>query len=147
MQNMMNVDAECALTQSWVNWNYPNEHTQTHIHPNSIASGVLYLESTEQNNLIVFHKPYSQTTRNYLDPKTFESPNPNGKPQFYEAFYRLVVKNGDFIIFPSYLAHSVPRNTTNQKRISLAFNSVTKHKIGANKRLTEIDYKILLENS
>jgi uncharacterized protein (TIGR02466 family) len=147
MQNMMNVDAECALTQSWVNWNYPNEHTQTHIHPNSIASGVLYLEATSQNNVIFFHKNYSQTTRNFLDPKTFSHPNPNGEKKFYETSYPINLTNGDFIIFPSYLPHSVPRNMTSEKRISLAYNSVTKHRIGSNKRLTEIDYKILIENS
>lgn len=147
IRNKMNVDGECLLTQSWVNWNYPNEHTQQHIHPNSIASGVLYLEATDSNNVIVFHKLYAQTTRNFIDPKPFNPANPDREKKYTDSTMPINLKNGDFIIFPSYLPHSVPPNRSNQKRISLAYNSLTKHKCGSYGRITEIDYKILAENS
>ena len=36
--------------------------------------------------------------------------------------WELPTKAGDLILFPSYLTHSVPKNESNEKRISLAFN-------------------------
>ena len=38
----------------------------------------------------------------------------------------IIVKNGDLILFPSTLMHSVKTNTTDKERISLAFNSFIK---------------------
>lgn len=147
IQNKMNVDGESLLTQSWVNWNYPNERTQQHIHPNSIASGVIYLEATKKNNIIFFHKLYAQTTRNFIDPAPFTPPKPEREIKYTDSSIPITLRTGDFIIFPSYLPHSVPQNKTEEKRISLAYNSLTKQRCGTYARITEIDYKILAENS
>ena len=41
------------------------------------------------------------------------------------------------LLFPSYLPHSVPTNTTNYIRKSLSFNIVPKKGLGVEKHLTE----------
>lgn len=127
------IDGESIITQSWVNANRPNEFAHLHTHPNSFASGVLYLYVNDKNGEIKFHGPSRQnSTINYtLKPKPIK-PDVDG-----EIFS---VKTGDLIIFPSFLPHSVPKNTSNETRWSMAFNSLTKNVIGEYETLTEFRF-------
>jgi uncharacterized protein (TIGR02466 family) len=149
MESKMAIDGECGITQSWVNWNHPKEHTHLHTHPNSIVSGVLYLEVEEnKNNVIVFHRINQDvgSGKNIIEPPLFRRPNPNVERKYVDNSHPIFLKNGDLLLFASYLPHSVPPNQASTKRISLAFNSMIRHKIGGYERLTELDYKILAEN-
>ena len=44
------------VTQSWLNYTKPGEYHHTHEHPNSILSGVLYIDADWENDKIVFHR-------------------------------------------------------------------------------------------
>lgn len=147
MERKMGIDGECAITQSWVNWNHPKDYTHLHTHPNSIVSGVMYLDvETDGNNVIFFHRQDASFSKNIIEPPMFKQPNPNVELKYIQNSVPIYLKNGDLILFPSYLPHSVPVNKSNSVRISLAFNSIIRHKIGSYDRLTELDYKILQEN-
>ena len=129
-REILDIDGFGMITQSWVNVNKPNEFTHRHVHPNSFVSGVLYLSVQGQNAGIMFHKPQHQSNNGTytLQPKS------TGKDAQSEM---VSVKNGDLVIFPSFLMHSVPKNTTDTDRWSLAFNSLTKDTVGDYARLTE----------
>lgn len=131
--DVLQIDGQALITQSWVNANKPNEFTHLHVHPNSFVSGVLYLQVSGENAGIRFHKyqHVSSNTTYTLQPKT------TGKDFGSELFE---VKSGDLIVFPSYLPHSVPKNSTNDIRWSLAFNVLTKDTIGDLNRLTEFKF-------
>lgn len=133
-REILDIDGMAMLTQSWVNVNKPTEFTHRHVHPNSFASGVLYLSVQGQNAGIVFHKPtqHSSNTTYSLQPKS------TGRDVPHEM---VNVRNGDLIVFPSYLPHSVPKNLTSENRWSLAFNALTKDAIGDYGRLTEFKYQ------
>lgn len=149
MESKMAIEGECGITQSWVNWNHPKEHTHLHTHPNSIVSGVLYLQVEEnKNNLILFHRLNQDigSGKNIIEPPMFKQPNDKVERKYVDGAQAVFVKNGDLILFASYLPHSVPPNHGSSKRISLAFNSMVRHKIGGYERATELDYKILAEN-
>lgn len=126
----LQIDGRALVTQSWVNANKPGEHTHRHIHPNSFASGVLYLSVSGENAGIMFHKPthYSSNVTYTLQPR---SNNADVESEMFP------VSTGDLIAFPSYLTHSVPKNTTDQTRWSLAFNSLTQDVVGSYDGLTE----------
>ena len=89
-------DAKPYITQSWLNYTEPNEHHHGHEHPNSIISGVFYIDAPDKNmgNL------YFENGKEY-------EPIPN----------RL-------ILFPADLKHGVKPNLSNQSRISMSFNYV-----------------------
>ena len=62
---------------------------------------------------------------------------PNENYGFSNHAAALNVEPGMLLLFPSYLPHSVPTNTTNYIRKSLSFNVVPKKGLGVEKHLTE----------
>jgi len=130
ISEVLQIDGDAKITQSWINSNSTGESAHRHVHPNSFASGVLYLSVFGSNANITFHQPMhnsSQTTYT-LVPKLL---NREGLTKTVD------VAIGDLILFPSYFPHSVSKNTTNKTRLSLAFNSLTKETVGDYSTITE----------
>jgi len=134
------IKGKARITQSWVNQNGPGHHTHTHIHPNSIVSGVLYIQTNKDNGIITFHKAGGLNNGNdyswSLSPKQYEN-LPQDNPYSWGTF-KVPVESGDLILFPSYFTHSVPKNETKEDRWSLAYNSVTENTLGDDESLTEL---------
>jgi uncharacterized protein (TIGR02466 family) len=117
------------ITQSWLNYTETNQHHHKHQHPNSLVSGVFYINCNENFDKIKFFKEYVYKTIQ-LETKEFNVWNS-------ESWW-FPVKTGDVILFPSSLSHMVETKEGNNTRISLAFNVFIKGKIGSNKLLTEL---------
>ena len=84
-----------------------------HSHPNSLLSGIFYLDVNENSAPIIFH-----------DPRPFRKfvAMPRGKETL--ASYEKIVmlpENGLLLIWESWLEHEVPKNNSD-KRITLVFN-------------------------
>lgn len=139
-QNILNiVYPQYSITQSWVSYKHPNEKHIEHTHPNSLISGVFYWELKDDSlPKINFHKSEISNTFS-LVPKRVNGELPN--PILGDTI-TYPIKPGMIFLFPSYLAHSVSINKTNQIRKSLAFNSVPKNGIGDESSLTEFKYNI-----
>lgn len=115
------------ITQSWLNYTNKGEFHHEHSHPNSYLSGVLYINTTE-NDCITFHKQeYEQIQLGIKEYNTFNS-----------STWRVPVREGMIIIFPSNLKHSVDKIKEDKTRISLSFNSFIKGTLGDQKNLTEL---------
>lgn len=134
MHHVLAVDGEVAITQSWVNKNRPNEHTPSHMHANSMVSGVFYLDVPNGAH-IMFHKeaPYGTYVLDF--PINEDRGNYSA---FAHTYHQVNVKSNDLVLFPSMLYHSVPPNKSNLNRYCLAFNSITKHQIGHDEHLNTI---------
>lgn len=134
------IKGKSRITQSWLNQNGPGHHTHTHIHPNSIVSGVLYVQTTKENGFIKFHKAGGLNNGNdyswSMAPTQYENV-PQDNPYSWGNF-SVGVETGDLIMFPSYFTHSVPKNETQDDRWSLAYNSVTHDAIGDDEMLTHL---------
>ena len=119
------TDCSIYITQSWVNITNNNQHHHIHTHPNSFASGVLYLQ-TGPDDIIRFTSSIHQSISIY--------------PKHYTKLNSIVVDRfitqGDLIIFPSHLQHNVPLITGQHTRISLSFNTFIKGSIGNEEGLT-----------
>ena len=89
-----------------------------HTHPNNDLSGVYYLQADPGATHITFDDPRPQT--NIMSPVTREITAENA------GQIHLGVKEGMLIMFPAWLAHSVPVNSSARERISLAFNVMFK---------------------
>jgi len=127
------------ITQSWVSYKNPNQSHKTHQHPNSIISGVFYwADNALQNPKITFTKTQVSTTW-ILSPQKQQNSNHNNSN--YEGVIDITLTPGSIILFPSYLPHGVEENSTDEKRKSLAFNSIPTNRLGAEEELTEFKYK------
>jgi len=116
------------ITQSWLNYTKENESHHKHYHSNSYVSGVLYIDVDENKDKIWFHKDGYEA----LKPEVKEHHLFNSRNWFFP------VKNFDIILFPSNLSHSVETKSEKNTRISLAFNTFFKGKIGSLGSLTEL---------
>ena len=106
------------LQNSWVVKHKSNDWGQPHSHGNSLLSGVYYLNTDNQSGNILLHKPgsytnvFHQSTRLPFD----EVDNINCET------WNIKPNNGDILLFPSHLVHSIEKNKSNIIRYALAFN-------------------------
>ena len=120
------------ITQSWLNYTEESQYHHKHEHPNSVVSGVLYLDTDVKNDKIVFSHPirYQQIQ---VDVDRFNAWNS-------DSWY-VPVKTGELFMFPSSLSHQVIVKKGNNTRISLAFNTFYKGTMGSKDRLFELKIK------
>ena len=110
------------LTESWYKETVPGDDHLDHNHPNSMLSGVVYLNvpkgNTHHEGLNLIHVEnrgvfkhhdfrYDYTPTKYNQISTF-----------------IPVETGDIVLFPSYLYHFVSRNESeNESRRIISFNT------------------------
>jgi uncharacterized protein (TIGR02466 family) len=116
------------ITQSWLNYTETNQYHHKHQHPNSLISGVFYVNCHEEHDKIKFFNDNYKTIK--LEIKDWNMWNS-------ESWW-FSVKTGDIILFPSSLTHMVESKQGDNTRISLAFNVFIKGTVGNNKNLTEL---------
>ena len=116
------------ITQSWLNYTETNQFHHKHAHPNSLVSGVFYINCHEEHDKIKFFNDNYKTIK--LEIKDWNMWNS-------ESWW-FPVKTGDVILFPSSLIHMVETKQGDNTRISLAFNVFIKGTVGNNKNLTEL---------
>jgi hypothetical protein len=117
-------DIKPYITQSWLNWTKKDESHHSHIHQNSIISGVFYIE-TDAEDKIYFN--------NHV-PNTFKI-QPTEYNELNSAVWWLETKKMSLLLFPSHLNHEVYVKKNNTTRISLAFNTFVTGYLGAKDQL------------
>lgn len=124
-------DIKIYVTQSWLNYTEENEFHHKHEHPNSFVSGVFYIDSDKDNDLIKFFNPISYKQ---ISPEI----NKDKYNPYNSASWFFPVETGKIIMFPSSTTHQVDDKKGSNTRISLAFNTFLKGKIGPNEDLAEL---------
>ena len=107
-------EVDFEITCCWASMSPPDAAHGMHNHPNNFLSGVYYVQTNKGANTINFHDPRSQA----------EIIKPPAMGLTAENTDQVVVKvrNGTLLIFPSWLAHSVDANRSDETRISISFN-------------------------
>ena len=118
-----------SITQSWLNINKKGDSHHLHNHPNSMISGVFYIECIEKDS-IIFKNPN-------LLPQQFVL----NQTQHHGSYNVFPISQLDLILFPSWLEHKVSKNETDGERISLSFNTKFKGKAGIKDSLTYNNFK------
>ncbi len=111
------------ITQSWLNAYNANSFNPVHNHMNSIISGVFYINCLKLPNNkadeIILHN-YGHEVFGDIE----LSMSAQLQTMFSTKHMHVPVVSGDLVLFPSSIKHSVEQNnTTDQIRISLAFNT------------------------
>jgi uncharacterized protein (TIGR02466 family) len=102
----------------WININGFKDSNNMHIHPNTLISGVYYVNSFENAGKLNFNRDAVMTYD--WNEKTIETLNQYNS---YSFFVKPVI--GNLVLFPSWLSHSVsPNQSQTQERISISFNIV-----------------------
>jgi len=122
------------ITQSWLNITKPSEFHHEHCHTNSIISGVFYV-STEGDDQILFTDPNRRIKQGIkLEHKEFNLWN--------SATWFIPSVTNELILFPSWLDHQVePNKNATTDRISISFNTFVKGTLGNQPELTELIIK------
>lgn len=110
-QHYLQGQAELSITQSWINWNHPNERHHRHRHANSIISGTLYL-GTGSSTAIRF----------------YDSAAPQQHWDLWRSLYTdthrdVKVQQGTLLMWFSMIEHEVLPDTSTDRRTSLSFNT------------------------
>ena len=124
-------DMDFFITQSWINVTGAGESHQRHCHQNSIISGVYYHKTIEDDS-IVFIDP-NNGVKDRIQVLPLENNIFNSNERI------LPVKDGDLVLFPSYMEHHVDKNETGDTRVSLAFNVFARGLFGDQETLTELN--------
>ncbi len=130
------------LTQSWVNITNDGEEHPKHLHPNSYLSGVMFVKSCETSPPLLIE--------NYLRPQyAFMDLYDGGRLDNSEIqMNKYVATNtpifpvapiqGNIVLFTSPTPHLVPKNTSGEERITLAFNTYPKTPFGSENDVTYV---------
>lgn len=126
-------DVKLEITQSWLNYTKKDQWHHKHRHPNSLVSGVFYINANDNDeetfcDRIVFHKEEPKEIEIFT--KQFNHFN---SPSWWFA-----VKTNMLVLFPSVLSHNVDPVVGDKTRISLAFNTFPKGYIGYEDNLTAL---------
>lgn len=111
------IDCDIALTSAWLNVNDSRQcMNSTHVHQD-VFSGVFYLQAPKKSGKLVLQN----TAINNMWKGCSLAVNKN---QFTAENIRIEPVEGDIIIFPSYIPHSVETNDHDEERISISFNII-----------------------
>lgn len=130
---------DIKVTDAWCNKTSYTEKHHTHIHPNSVLSGVFYLTTHEKKCKTKFFlaNPYHQYDFN----KTlYTSENFVTTEKYIVTEIKPVA--GKLIIFPSSLDHGVDLNTTIEDRYTISFNSFFSGTLGKKDNATLLNITV-----
>ena len=105
---------EHSVTSSWLNINSKNSWHRPHSHGGHLWSGVYYIKTDENSAPICFPNSVGSYQQHWPG---FEIDSP-----YSCDMVSVIPKEGDLIIFPSWLVHYVPLHTGDEDRINIAFN-------------------------
>ena len=136
IDDVLGVDIDIEMQQSWINLNQPGQHHPDHYHGNSFISGVFYILSDEKEGAPICFK--SELHKSNFSILTVPK---NIFLKYYPctaASYFHPSTPGQLVLFSSTTTHCVPTNTTKTPRVSLSFNTYPKIPFGGKKALTYV---------
>ncbi|MDP1756840.1 MAG: TIGR02466 family protein [Pseudohongiella sp.] len=122
LQTVFNTSNQVQLqiTQSWLTLAGKGQSHHVHTHPNSVVSGVLYINLAPQDGINFYRNEdniwYELTKQ---------------QDTYYNAFQYFVQSSvGDLLLFPSNVRHGVREVTSDIQRVSLSFNTFFSGQLG-----------------
>jgi len=112
------LDIEPKLGNMWANINPPGGYNQSHLHPNSLFSGVYYVKAPPNSGRLSLMDPRPGVQQCMPSRKKVKLPRELWREIYYDPI------PGRMIIFPSWMWHKVEPNKSNDIRISVSFNFI-----------------------
>ncbi len=103
-----------SLTEMWAIINKKNNFNTEHTHPNNYLSAAYYVKAPENCGSFRVSNP-NQIARERIAIS-------DGRTEFNQISAQVKPVEGDLLLFPAYLPHSVGMNLSNEDRIVISFN-------------------------
>ena len=129
--NVLQIEDEFSMSQSWSTINIKGNHHHEHNHPNTILSCVYYAQASSGDFQIKMPKSRIQEGFNF----SYKIKQQNA---FNSCSWRCTVKTGDLIIFPGHLDHFSLPNTSDEPRIMIGSNFFIEGLIGEEENYEQI---------
>lgn len=129
-RDILKIEQTFKITNSWLTKKHSGQYHTVHKHPNSIFSGVFYINVEDSD---IFFENTPPILKHYQFDYTFSEWN-----TFNCREYSIGVNTGSIIIFPSNLNHGVRVNQSNETRIVLGFNSFVTGKLNNSGYCTDL---------
>jgi|DEB0MinimDraft_10_1074344.scaffolds.fasta_scaffold35042_3 uncharacterized protein (TIGR02466 family) len=126
--NYKNME-EIKICLMWANKSETMQWHHPHKHPNSILSGILYIQGTSGETWFSRENEYAMCEQYDVI-----------IPEKARIIHKVKPEPGTLIIFPSNLYHSVTENEGPEDRITISFNSFFRGKIGVDLTELNIDF-------
>jgi uncharacterized protein (TIGR02466 family) len=102
------------IVAMWAIINKKNSFNVTHNHQNCYFSAAYYVKKPKNSGDITFFDP--------KEAKTYRFPKIEKYTEYSAETVTIKPEEGDLLIFPSYLYHSVDKNLSEDDRIVISFN-------------------------
>ena len=112
------LDMNPKLGNMWANINPPGGYNNSHIHPNSLFSGVYYVKGQPNSGRLSLMDPRPGAQQCMPMRKKGKLPRELWRETYYDPI------PGRLIMFPSWMWHKVEPNKSNDIRISVSFNFI-----------------------
>ncbi|MDA9721352.1 TIGR02466 family protein [Candidatus Pelagibacter sp.] len=109
-----NSPGKVNLTEMWAIINKKNNFNIEHTHPNNFLSAAYYVKAPENCGSFIVTNP-NNISRERIAPS-------NKRTIFNQNIAHIKPKEGDLLLFPAYLPHSVGENKSDEDRIVISFN-------------------------
>lgn len=108
------------VTQSWLTLTRKGESHHSHVHPNSVLSGALYINTANEDGINFYREQRASWFELLREQETY-----------HNAYrYFIPVSIGDILLFPSDLHHGVREVVDDIERVSLSFNTFFDGELG-----------------
>ena len=118
------------ITQSWLNVTQKGQSHHEHNHTNSFISGVLYIQ-TQEDDEIEFQNPRCILEELQIESVKWE--------RYNSRVWSIFPNTMDLLLFPSTLRHRVPIKPQEGHRVSLSFNTFLTGSIGGAQGCNELN--------
>ena len=108
------VQEKIGVTEMWAIINKKNSFNTLHNHTNCYLSVVYYVKAPNNCGSIQFYDPN--------EVKKYRHPEIETRTELSAFGYSIKPKEGNLLIFPSYLYHDVGKNLSDKDRIIISFN-------------------------
>ncbi|MBI28979.1 MAG: hypothetical protein CFH21_00337 [Alphaproteobacteria bacterium MarineAlpha5_Bin11] len=99
------------MSTMWININPPGGSNNIHLHPGANYSGVYVVKKPKDSGDLLLYDPRVQS---------FAMAEPKNKAR--RNWVRFNMGNGEILLFPGWLTHSVTRNESKEDRVTISFN-------------------------
>ncbi len=105
-----------SISKSWINLNNNEAINSAHMHQGYVLSGVYYVKGNENNASLEFMTPIQAQPfvikKEYIDEYN----------EFTSNIWNIPCREGNLVLFPSWLVHYAKNNKSDSDRISIAFD-------------------------
>jgi len=130
-ESVLGIKQKFTITDSWATRNPKMSSHTAHSHPNSVFSGVYYVNCESGAFVLDFEPQFS---------KNFKFEYDISEHNFWNSRnWSITPSPGDLILFPSWVVHYAETNFNENDRRLLAFNTFPFAKFGSDNRVTNLD--------